>query len=370
MEGILDRLGEAEDRFAEFERLISDPRVISGDPRYQEYLRAHGRVYKTVALAREYRAATEELVEAERLAAGEDAELRELAREELPKLRSRTEELFDRIETLFSERGEGARSAILEIRAGVGGGEAALFARDLVRMYERFCKSMGWEMKLLDVSQTDLGGLKDAVVSVRGEGVYGRLKYEGGVHRVQRVPETEASGRIHTSAATVAVMPEAREIDVKLDDKDLEIKVMRSPGPGGQSVNTTDAAVFIKHLPTGEFVKCQIHKSQHQNRFEAMNILRSRLYEHEQERRAASDSALRRGQTGTGDRSERVRTYNFPQSRVTDHRLEGEEKNFNLDRVLEGDVGPIIERLRAQERARRRGDPTPAPEGGSGARHS
>jgi len=357
MDGILAEFEKAEERLAELERLISDPAVISRDPRYQQYLRAHGRLAKTIALGRDYRAALSELEETERLAApgGGDEELRTLAREELPGLREKTAGFLEKLEAALSpEAADEIRDAILEIRAGVGGEEAALFARDLLRMYERFSREQGWKLTLLDVSQTDLGGLKEAIVSVRGEGAFGTLRYEGGVHRVQRVPQTEASGRIHTSAATVAVMSEAEEIDLRIEEKDLEIKVMRSQGPGGQSVNTTDSAVFIKHLPTGETVKCQIHKSQHQNRLAAMNILRARLLEYERARREQEESARRREQTRSGDRSDRVRTYNFPQNRVTDHRLE-EGKNFSLDRVIEGAVGPIIERLREQERRRRRG---------------
>jgi len=244
------------------------------------------------------------------------------------------------------------KSAILEIRAGTGGEEAALFAADLFRMYQRYADLHGWKVEMLDLSDTGIGGYKEVIASISGRGVFARLKFESGVHRVQRVPATEASGRIHTSAATVAVLPEAEEVDVHIDDKDLRIDVFRSSGPGGQSVNTTDSAVRITHLPTGIVVQQQDEKSQHKNKAKALKILRARLYEAEREKREAERAAARKSQVGTGDRSERIRTYNFPQGRVTDHRIN--LTLYDLDRVLAGDsLDKLIDALIAEDEAAR-----------------
>ncbi|MFO1152494.1 MAG: peptide chain release factor 1 [Rhodospirillales bacterium] len=281
-----------------------------------------------------------------------DAEMRDLARTEMSELKRALPELQHRLQVLLLPKDlADEKNAIIEVRAGTGGEEAALFAADLFRMYQRYAELHRWQFEIMGISETGIGGFKEATATMSGNGVFARLKYESGVHRVQRVPETEASGRIHTSAATVAVLPEAEDVDVQIDDKDLRIDVYRSSGPGGQSVNTTDSAVRITHLPTGMVVIQQDEKSQHKNRAKAMKILRSRLYELERERIANARAADRRSQVGSGDRSERIRTYNFPQGRVTDHRIG--MTLHKLDRVLDGELDEIIEALIADDRARR-----------------
>ena len=282
-----------------------------------------------------------------------EAEMRELAAAELQERRAELSELEDRLRRLLVPRDEAdEKNAILEIRPGTGGDEAALFAADLFRMYQKYAELHGWKFEVLHAATTDLGGFREGVTSVGGRGAFARLKYESGVHRVQRVPETEASGRIHTSAATVAVLPEAEEVDVRIDEKDLRIDVFRASGPGGQSVNTTDSAVRITHIPTGIVVSQQDEKSQHKNRAKAMRVLRARLYEREREERDLERAHARRSQVGSGDRSERVRTYNFPQGRVTDHRIN--LTLHKLDRILAGEaLDEIVERLIAEDQARK-----------------
>ena len=282
---------------------------------------------------------------------GLDGEMRALALDELATLEARLPELEQAVTVALLPKDEADdKSAILEIRAGTGGEEAALFAGDLYRMYQRYAELQGWRFEPLSESDTGLGGLKEAIVAIKGQGVFARLKYEAGVHRVQRVPVTEASGRIHTSAATVAVLPEAEDVDIQIDDKDLRIDVYRSSGPGGQSVNTTDSAVRITHLPTGIVVTQQDEKSQHKNKAKALRVLRARLYERERAERDAERAASRRGQVGSGDRSERIRTYNFPQGRCTDHRIN--LTLYKLDKVLNGEaLDEIIDALTAEDQA-------------------
>jgi peptide chain release factor 1 len=284
-------------------------------------------------------------------ASAEDAELKALAQEELQNLRERLPVLEHRLKlSLLPKDADDARNAILEVRAGTGGEEAALFAADLFRMYQRYATLRGWRSEILDLSETGLGGVKEARALISGRDVFARLKFESGVHRVQRVPETEASGRIHTSAATVAVLPEAEEVDVRIDDKDLRIDVFRASGPGGQSVNTTDSAVRITHLPTGLVVIQQDEKSQHKNKSKALKVLRSRLYEQERQARDAARAADRKSQVGSGDRSERIRTYNFPQGRVTDHRIN--LTLYKIDKVLSGEaLDEIVDALIAEDQA-------------------
>jgi peptide chain release factor 1 len=285
--------------------------------------------------------------------AGEDDELRALAEDELQTLRERLPECERRLRlALLPKDEDDERNAIVEIRAGTGGEEAALFAADLFRMYQRYAALKGWRFEILDLSETGLGGFKEASASINGRDVFARLKFESGVHRVQRVPETEASGRIHTSAATVAVLPEAEEVDVRIDEKDLRIDVFRASGPGGQSVNTTDSAVRITHLPTGLVVIQQDEKSQHKNKAKALKVLRARLYEMERRAREAARAAERKSQVGSGDRSERIRTYNFPQGRVTDHRIN--LTLYKLDKVLSGEaLDEIIDALLSEDQAAR-----------------
>ncbi len=288
---------------------------------------------------------------AEMAASGDDADMKALAEEEVRALRERLPELELAVKmSLLPKDEDDERNAILEIRAGTGGEEAALFAASLFRMYQRYAALRGWRFELLDLSETGLGGCKEAVASITGRDVFARLKYESGVHRVQRVPETEASGRIHTSAATVAVLPEAEEVDLDIADKDLRIDVFRASGPGGQSVNTTDSAVRITHLPTGLVVIQQDEKSQHKNKARAMKVLRARLYEMERQALAAARAADRKSQVGSGDRSERIRTYNFPQGRVTDHRIA--LTLYKIDKVLSGEaLDEVIDALSAADRA-------------------
>jgi peptide chain release factor 1 len=299
------------------------------------------------------RRAQEELSAAAEMADADDPEMKALAEEEVQMLRERLPELEMQVKLSLLPRDEDdERNAILEVRAGTGGEEAALFAADLFRMYQRYATLRGWRFELLDLSETGIGGFKEAVASITGRNVFARLKFESGVHRVQRVPETEASGRIHTSAATVAVLPEAEDVDIKIDDKDLRIDVFRASGPGGQSVNTTDSAVRITHLPTGLVVIQQDEKSQHKNKARAMKVLRARLYELERQARDAARAADRKSQVGSGDRSERIRTYNFPQGRVTDHRIN--LTLYKIDKVMEGEaLDEIVEALIAADRAQK-----------------
>ncbi len=278
-----------------------------------------------------------------------DAEMRELAEAELPDLTDRIDRLESTIQILMLPRDAADnRSAILEIRAGTGGDEAALFAGDLFRMYERYASSRGWKMELVSASEGEIGGYKEIIASVTGKGVFARLKFESGVHRVQRVPETEAGGRIHTSAATVAVLPEAEDVDIEVKSEDIRIDTMRASGAGGQHVNTTDSAVRITHIPTGTVV-LQSEKSQHQNRARAMQILRARLYDQERSKAAEERSEARKLQVGSGDRSERIRTYNFPQGRITDHRIG--LTLYKLDKVIEGDLDEVIDALIADHQS-------------------
>jgi len=282
-----------------------------------------------------------------------DSEMRQLAEEEFSVLRDSVPALGDQLKILLLPKDEAdEKSAILEIRAGTGGEEAALFAANLMRMYQRYAEDKKWQATVMSMSETGLGGVKEAVIEIGGRGVFARLKYESGVHRVQRVPETEASGRIHTSAATAAVLPEAEEVDLVIHDKDIRIDVYRASGPGGQSVNTTDSAVRITHLPTGLVVTQQDEKSQHKNRAKALKVLRARLYDHERQQRDAERAEARRGQVGSGDRSERIRTYNYPQGRVTDHRIN--LTLHKLDKILSGEaLDEIVDALLNDEQTRR-----------------
>ena len=281
-----------------------------------------------------------------------DAEMRELAEAEFKELGETIPELERQVRIMLLPMDEAdEKNAILEIRAGTGGGEAGLFAADVLRMYQRYAEERRWKFELISMSETGIGGCKEAIVSVGGSGVFARLKFESGVHRVQRVPATESGGRIHTSAATVAVMPEAEEVDIRIEEKDLRIDVFRASGPGGQSVNTTDSAVRITHLPTGIVVSQQDEKSQHKNKAKAMRVLRARLYESERRTREAERAQIRKTQVGSGDRSERIRTYNFPQGRITDHRIN--LTLHKLERVMDGELDEIIDALIAEDQASR-----------------
>ena len=282
-----------------------------------------------------------------------DAEMKEMAEEEFAQLKEKVPELEEKLQVMLLLPKDLAdnKNAILEIRAGTGGDEAGLFAANLFRMYQRYAENRKWKFELLSLNETGIGGYKEAIASISGPGVFARLKFESGVHRVQRVPETESSGRIHTSAATVAMMPEAEEVDIKVEEKDLRIDVFRASGPGGQSVNTTDSAVRITHLPSGIVVSQQDEKSQHKNKAKAMKVLRARLYEAERQKAAAERAETRKSQIGSGDRSERIRTYNYPERRVTDHRIG--LTLHKLDRMMDGDLDEVIDALTADDQARR-----------------
>jgi peptide chain release factor 1 len=308
-------------------------------------------IVDTIAALR--RTQSEMAAATEMAGSADDPEMKALAEEELQTLREQLPELELRVRmSLVPKDADDDRNAILEVRAGTGGEEAALFAAELFRMYQRYAVLRGWKFELMDLSETGIGGCKEATASITGRGVFARLKFESGVHRVQRVPETEASGRIHTSAATVAVMPEAEEIDIAIEDKDLRIDVYRSSGPGGQSVNTTDSAVRITHLPTGLVVIQQDEKSQHKNKARALKVLRARLYERERQARDSARAADRKSQVGSGDRSERIRTYNFPQGRVTDHRIN--LTLYKIDKVLSGEaLDEIVDALTQADTAER-----------------
>jgi len=286
-----------------------------------------------------------------------DAEMKAMAEEEFAVLKEKIPALEMKLQVmLLPKDAADDKNAILEVRAGTGGEEAGLFAADLFRMYQRYAESRKWKFELLSLSETGIGGYKEAIASVSGQGVFARLKYESGVHRVQRVPETESGGRIHTSAATVAVMPEAEDVDIKIEDKDLRIDVFRASGPGGQSVNTTDSAVRITHLPSGIVVSQQDEKSQHKNKAKAMRVLRTRLYDAERQKADDERAAARKSQVGSGDRSERIRTYNFPERRVTDHRIN--LTLHKLDSVIDGDLDEFIDALTSDDQARRLGEMT------------
>ncbi|MCE2390138.1 MAG: peptide chain release factor 1 [Proteobacteria bacterium] len=347
---MFERVAEIEERYSELERSLARPEVVSDPERLKRVGQELAEIRETVETYREWRRLAGEIAENEGLLEDGDPEIRELASAELDELRPRRDESAARLEQLLVPREpRDGKNVVFEIRAGAGGDEAALFAGDLFRMYSRFAEEHGWKLEMLALSETGGGGLKEVAAMIAGRGAYGQLKFESGVHRVQRVPETESQGRIHTSTATVAVLPEAEEADVQIQEKDLRVDVYRSSGPGGQSVNTTDSAVRLTHVPSGLVVICQDEKSQHKNNARALKVLRSRLYELEQERLDRERAAERRGQIGSGDRSERIRTYNFPQNRVTDHRIG--LTLHKLDRILEGDLAELIEALAAARRA-------------------
>jgi peptide chain release factor 1 len=353
MPELMERLEAVEQRYQEIVLQMGDPAVIGDQPRFQRLAKAHAELEPLVEAYRRYRKILASAEEARALlGSGVDAEMRELAEAELQDLAIKREKMEEELKLLLLPRDPAdEKDVIVEVRAGAGGDEAALFAAELVRMYSRYAESQGWKVEILSSHLTGVGGVKEAILSVEGHGAYSRLKFESGVHRVQRVPVTESSGRIHTSTVTVAVLPEAEEVEVQIDPKDLRIDVFRSTGPGGQSVNTTDSAVRITHMPTGMVVSCQDEKSQHKNRAKAMKVLRARLLELARAEKEAEISQARRQQVGTGDRSERIRTYNFPQGRVTDHRIG--LTLHSLQRILEGDLEELISSLASRDQAER-----------------
>ena len=347
---MLNKLKAVDNRYEAIVSQLEDPAVYADSALLARLTREQKELTPLVETYRAYCRAEDDMAAAQEMMA--DPELREMAQEEFRAAKGELERLGGELKLLLLPRDPNdSRNVVMEIRGGVGGEEAMLFAADLFRMYTLYVESRGWRLEVVNSSETELGGLKEISFLVEGEGAWSRLKYESGTHRVQRVPMTESSGRIQTSAATVAVLPEAEEVEFHIDPKDLQIDTFRSSGAGGQHVNKTESAIRITHLPTGVVVECQDERSQYKNKDRAMKILRSKLYEAEQEKQNAAIAAQRRSQVGSGDRSERIRTYNFPQGRVTDHRLTGDNKNFNIDAVISGGLDPIIDALTTAEQA-------------------
>ncbi|MBF0433881.1 MAG: peptide chain release factor 1 [Magnetococcales bacterium] len=350
----LSKLTDLEKRHGELAALLATTEVMADSSRFSRLSREYAGLDPVVLAFKELQKIEGEIANAESLMAEavEDVEMRALAREEREELLGRREAAWKELQVMLLPKDRNdEKNAILEIRAGTGGEEAALFAGEMLRMYQRFAESRGWRMELLSTHATDLGGFKEIIVMVSGKGVFSSLKFESGVHRVQRVPVTEAGGRIHTSACTVAVLPEAEEVDVVINEReDLRIDVFRSSGPGGQSVNTTDSAVRITHLPTGLVVVCQDEKSQHKNKAKALKVLKARLYDMELKAAEEARSRDRKGQVGSGDRSERIRTYNFPQGRLTDHRIN--LTLYRLDQVMQGDLEEVVSALSSDHQAK------------------
>ena len=347
---MLDKLKTIDDRFEAITSQLEDPATYADPDLLRRLTREQKELEPVVGAYRAYCRAEENLASAQELLA--DPELREMAQEEIQEARREMERLREELKVLLLPRDPNdSRNVVMEIRGGVGGEEAMLFAADLFRMYVMYAEARGWKLEVVSRSETELGGLKEISFLVEGDGAWSRLKYESGTHRVQRVPVTESSGRIQTSAATVAVLPEAEEVEFAIDPNDLKIDTFRSSGAGGQHINKTESAIRITHLPTGVVVECQDERSQYKNKDRAMKILRSKLYEAEQEKQNAAIAAQRRSQVGSGDRSERIRTYNFPQGRVTDHRLTGDVKNFAIDAVINGGLDPIVDALTTADQA-------------------
>ncbi|WP_456433346.1 peptide chain release factor 1 [Thermosulfuriphilus sp.] len=340
----LQKLDQVEARFEELERRLGDPSIFSRPDEYQKVAKERASLAEIVEAYREYKEVQRQLADNHQLLEDPDEEIRALAKAEIEDLESRAEDLEKRLMILLLPKDPNdERNILLEIRAGTGGEEAALFAADLFRMYSRYAERQGWKIEILDAHPTGIGGFKEIIALVKGLGAYSRLKYESGVHRVQRVPETESQGRIHTSAVTVAVLPEAEDVEVEIDPSELRIDTYRSSGAGGQHVNKTESAVRITHIPTGIVVQCQNERSQHKNKAQAMKILKARLLELRRREQEVKMRDTRRSQVGTGDRSERIRTYNFPQGRVTDHRIG--LTLYRLEDILDGDLDEIIEAL-------------------------
>ena len=348
-----EKMDKLVDKYQALNKKLSDPEVINDSSKYQKLLKKHAKLKKIVDKYKEYKELKQGIEEAEEMIELEDdPEMQELAEMEIEELQPSKEKLEEQLPImLLPDDPNDEKNVIVEIRSGAGGDEAALFAADLFRMYSRYSESQGWKVEVMNANPSGVGGYKEIIFTVEGAEVYKYLKYESGVHRVQRVPSTESSGRIHTSTATVAVLPEAEEVDIDIDANDLRIDVYRSSGPGGQSVNTTDSAVRITHEPTDITMSCQDEKSQHKNKAKAMRILRARVQEKIEQEKQAKRAEARKSQVGTGDRSEKIRTYNFPQGRVSDHRIN--LTVHQLDKILDGDLAPVIDALIEEDNIKR-----------------
>ncbi len=348
---VLEKLGEIENKYEELSSRLSDPSVINDRDKYQKYTKSYSDLGFIVSKYREYQKILSDLSDAKEMLNTEyDPEMKKFAKDEITRLQENEHELMDQLKLLLVPKDPNdEKNVVLEIRAGTGGDEATLFAQEIFRMYSRFAEIKGWKIEILEANITGVGGFKEVIAMIEGNGVYSELKYESGVHRVQRVPATEASGRVHTSAVTVAVLPEAEEVDVDIDEADLRIDRFCSSGPGGQSVNTTMSAIRITHLPTGLVVSCQDEKSQHKNKAQALRVLRSRLLDLKIQEQHDERAANRKQQVGSGDRSQKIRTYNFPQNRVTDHRIG--LTLHKLDTIMEGQLKELVESLNAYFRA-------------------
>ena len=343
-----DKLQTIIDKHSLLSEQLADPEIFNDQKKLTTTAKEHSALEDVVNVGKEYLAVLQNIEDDKSILNGDDAELKEIAQEELIELESRKDKLERDLKILLLPRDPNDdKNLILEIRAGTGGDEAALFAADLFRVYTRYAERKNWKYRVMDSSDTGIGGIKEAIVSIQGKGAFGMLKYESGVHRVQRVPKTETSGRVHTSAATIAVLPEAEDVDIEVNDSDLKIDTYRASGAGGQHVNKTESAIRITHIPTGLVVTCQDESSQHKNRAAALKVLKSRLLASEQEKVAAERAAERRSLVSTGDRSAKIRTYNFPQGRVTDHRINF--TSYKLNEILDGDITEVIEKLKIAE---------------------
>ncbi|MFD1780354.1 MULTISPECIES: peptide chain release factor 1 [Fredinandcohnia] len=353
MKNVFDRLAAVEARYEKLNELLSDPDIVSDTNKLREYSKEQSDIQETVEKYREYKEVKEQLTDAKAMLEEKlDAEMREMVKEEINELEDQMEDLEERLHVLLLPKDPNDdKNVIMEIRGAAGGDEAALFAGDLYRMYSRFAEHQGWKTEVMDTNSTGVGGYKEIIFMISGKGAYSKLKFENGAHRVQRVPETESGGRIHTSTATVAVLPEAEEVEVEIHEKDIRVDTFASSGPGGQSVNTTMSAVRLTHLPTGTVVSCQDEKSQIKNKEKAMKVLRARVYDKFQREVQAEYDQNRKQAVGTGDRSERIRTYNFPQNRVTDHRIGLTIQK--LDQILTGKLDEVIDALIMEDQARK-----------------